>query len=200
MPHHGKGGAVSRPHHGSHRRHHWGRRWYIPTSRARLACGDGDAVPIQSRYNRETYHFGNFSSQARRLRPQWRLACGDGDAVPILSRYNREPHHVVGCSLAAPCSRTLLMPHHVVRYMSPLAAFLLTFRVEGNFSSPASPVRRGEAMSSGHRGKGAGWYARHQPQKKVLSLCVGSRTIRDGMAHSASSREEKKDKRLIITV
>ena len=121
--HDGKGGVFSMPHHGSHRRHHWGRRWYIPTSRARLACGDGDAVPIQS-------------------------------------KYSREPHHVVGCSLAAPCSRTLPMPHHVVRYMSPLAAFLLTFRVEGNFSSPASPERRGG-------GTGAGWYVRHPAAKGI---------------------------------
>ena len=29
-------------------------------------------------------------------------------------------------------------------------------------NSPASPERRGEAMSSGHRGKGAGWYTRLQ--------------------------------------
>ena len=30
------------------------------------------------------------------------------------------------------------------------------------YNSPASPVRRGEAMSSGHRGTGAGWYTRLQ--------------------------------------
>ena len=45
----------------------------------------------------------------------------------------------------------------------------MSFRVEGSFSSPASlrlsrlvGKRRGEAMSGGHRGKGAGWYTRHQ--------------------------------------
>ena len=37
-----------------------------------------------------------------------------------------------------------------------------SFRVKGCFNSPASPERRGEAMSSGHRGKGAGWYTRLQ--------------------------------------
>ena len=41
------------------------------------------------------------------------------------------------------------------------------FRVEGNFSSPASPARRGEAMSGGHRGKGAGWYTRLQAAKET---------------------------------
>ena len=43
----------------------------------------------------------------------------------------------------------------------------MSFRVEGCFNSPASPKRRGEAMSSGHRGKGAGWYVRHQAAKRI---------------------------------
>ena len=34
-------------------------------------------------------------------------------------------------------------------------------------NSPASPVRRGEAMSGGHRGKGAGWYIRLQAAKEI---------------------------------
>ena len=45
------------------------------------------------------------------------------------------------------------------------------FRVEGNFSSPASPKRRGG-------GTGAGWYIRQQPQSiRVCLQWVGVSTV-----------------------
>ena len=61
------------------------------------------------------------------------------------------------------------------------AAPPIFFRDEGNFSSPASPERRGEAMSNGHRGTGAGWYTRHPAAIGIKELRI-------------------KDKRLIIIV
>ena len=60
------------------------------------------------------------------------------------------------------------------------------FRVEGSFSSPASPKRRGEAMSGGHRGTGAGWYVRHQAAKELKDKRLMIYCFRHTQGYSAA--------------